>query len=188
MWTIIYLTHAPQCDKLSIMENWLPIKDYEGLYEVSDQGRVRRIKDEDNTWNGRIIAGGSDQDGYRVLLLYKNGKRRMFKAHRLVAIAFVPNPTNAPQVNHKNAIKNDNRADNLEWTSCKENINHAVNLGLWNPSRGSARPNAKLHEKDIPVIRQLRLSGQKSKDIAVQFGVSPATIDDAVARRTWAWL
>lgn len=170
------------------MENWKPITGYEGIYEVSDLGRVKRIKPEYNTYVGKILAGGLDSDGYRVVLLYKNGKRRMFKEHRLVAAAFIPNPDKLPQVNHKNAIKTDNKAENLEWCSCQDNISHAVNKGLWNPAKGSKHPASKLTEEDVVDIR-VRLSvGQSCQRISVLFGVSPATIQDILSKRTWKWL
>lgn len=170
------------------MENWKPIAGYEGIYEVSDLGQIKRIKPEHNTHVGKILAGGLDQDGYRLILLYDSGKRRMFKAHRIVATAFVPNPDNLPQINHKNAVKADNRADNLEWCSCKYNINHAVDSGLWNAAKGSRHRMAKLTESDVLAIRTMKRSGISTRDLAARFSVSRATIGDLLAGRTWSWL
>jgi hypothetical protein len=170
------------------MENWKPVVGYEGIYEVSDQGRVKRIKPEYNTYVGKILSGGIEKNGYRVVLLYDNGKRKMFKVHRLVAIAFVPNPENKPQINHKNAIKLDNRAENLEWSTCQENITHAVNKGLWNAAKGEQHGQAKLKDIQIPTIRSLLKIGYTCNDISVQFKVSRITIEDIKAKRTWKWL
>lgn len=166
-------------------ETWKPISDYEGIYEISDQGRVKRIKPEYNTYVGKILAGGYDSDGYRVVLLYNSGKRRMFKVHRLVAEAFLPNPENKPQVHHKNSVKFDNRSENLEWVTWSEHVGHTVADKLYNPTRGSKHHNAKLKESQIPEIRKLLSEGKSCEDIAPLFGVHPATISDIRANKTW---
>ena len=84
--------------------------------------------------------------GYLKVALYNNGKCSFFQVHRLVAKAFIPNPENKPQVNHKNGVKTDNNVQNLEWVSCKENIIHAFRvLGKKFPSRsGKNHPRAKI--------------------------------------------
>lgn len=115
-------------------EIWRPIKGYEGLYEVSNLGRVRSL----DRWcshrrgkqlkKGKILLGGKDYDGYRLVLLYKEGKRKTFKVHRLVAEAFIPNPNNLPQVNHKDENKLNNSVDNLEWCDAKYNSNYGTHL------------------------------------------------------------
>ena len=76
-----------------------------------------------------------DKDGYSYVVLYKNKKRKHFKVHRLVAMAFLKNPKNKPEVNHKQGIKSDNRVTELEWNTTSENVQHAYDTGLktaWN--------------------------------------------------------
>lgn len=101
-------------------EVWKDIEGYEGLYQISNLGRVKRVT------TGRILKGGKDKDGYLMVKLYKNNIRSNKKIHRLVAEAFIPNPENKPQVNHADENKTNNSLDNLEWMTAKENINHGT--------------------------------------------------------------
>ena len=113
-------------------ECWKPIKDYEGIYEVSNYGRVKsleRVIYNSGTKNGlytiheKIIKQriNKKRHGYCELSLHKNGKEKRFKVHRLVAEAFIPNPNNLPEVNHIDGNKENNHASNLEWCTSKEN-------------------------------------------------------------------
>jgi DNA-binding XRE family transcriptional regulator len=103
------------------MESWKPVEGYEGLYEVSDLGRVRSIKR-----SGRILAGCQVAHGYIAVSLHKNNQKSMYLVHRLVAKAFIPNPENKSQVNHKDLDKRHNSVENLEWVTPRENIEHAL--------------------------------------------------------------
>lgn len=103
-----------------IKETWKPIEGYEGIYEVSDQGRVRNAKR-----GGRIMTASTVTHGYRAVSLYKEGKQRAALVHRLVAKAFIPNPESKPQVNHKDMDKSNNCISNLEWVTQNENLAHA---------------------------------------------------------------
>lgn len=98
-------------------EEWREIEGYEGLYAVSNMGRVANIK------RNVLLNPYSIKTGYLQVNLRKDNQGRNFYVHRLVAMAFISNPENKPQVNHKNSIRNDNRAENLEWMTAKENIN-----------------------------------------------------------------
>ena len=99
------------------IEYWRPISGYEG-YEVSNLGRVRSLK------FGKIrILKPSETKGYFHVALFKDGIRKQFKVHRLVAMAFIPNPNNFPQINHRNEITTDNRVENLEWCNASYNSN-----------------------------------------------------------------
>ncbi|WCT58847.1 NUMOD4 domain-containing protein [Limosilactobacillus vaginalis] len=111
-------------------EIWKPVRNYEGLYEVSNMGRVKSISHK--SWNGKgyfltkpkIIKPRIKRFGYLSVALSKNNKAKEFKVHRLVAIAFIPNPQNLPQVNHKDENKLNNRVSNLEWCTPKYNNNY----------------------------------------------------------------
>lgn len=97
-------------------EIWKDIKGYEGLYQVSNMGRVRR--------NGNILSLNTVGHGYHSVSLSKNGIVRKILLHRLVAEAFIPNPENKPQVNHIDEDKTNNTLSNLEWVTAKENMSH----------------------------------------------------------------
>lgn len=101
-------------------ENWRPVVGYEGLYKVSDWGWVKSL----HHHKSRILTSYVTPRGYLVVTLYKNGKRKTVKVHRLVAMAFISNPENKPEANHKNKIRSDPRAENLEWVTKKENNSH----------------------------------------------------------------
>ena len=110
---------------------WKPITGYEGLYEVSDNGivkSIRRVNNSGRSYGKRMIGGYilrqmADKDGYKFVCLSKNGVRKPFRVHRLVAVAFLDNPKHLSIVNHKNENKADNRVSNLEWCSVAYN-NH----------------------------------------------------------------
>ena len=109
-------------------EEWRDVVGYEGLYQVSNQGRVKSLERKNShgrTVKERILKGTPDKDGYLKIGLYgSTGKQKWFQVHRLVGEAFIQNPDEKPQINHINEIKTDNRACNLEWCTCKQNINH----------------------------------------------------------------
>lgn len=100
-------------------EIWKDILGYEGLYQVSNFGRVKSLK----FGKERILKLIKDKDGYFIVNLYKNKKIKSFRVHRLVAEAFIDNPDNLPQVNHKDENPSNNVVSNLEWCNAKYNIN-----------------------------------------------------------------
>lgn len=110
---------------LNMTENWKDVPGYEGLYEVSDIGRVLSKR------TNQPLKPNIMNHGYACVHLYSGGKQtRVVKTiHQLVAQAFIPNPQGHREVNHKNFLKRDNRVDNLEWVSRKENVQHALAAG-----------------------------------------------------------
>ena len=108
-------------------EVWKSIEGYEGYYEVSNLGRVRSLKRKG--YKNGTLKQGSSHTQYWVVVLCKDGKRITKLVHRLVAKAFIPNPDNKPQVNHIDSNRKNNRVDNLEWVTPKENSQHAYDSG-----------------------------------------------------------
>ena len=106
-------------------EIWKDIDGYEGLYQVSNLGRVKSLNYL-HTGKERNLKPGTDGSGYRFVGLYKNGKTRLFYIHRLVAKAFIPNPDGKLEVNHKDENKTNNCVDNLEWMTRQENNNYGT--------------------------------------------------------------
>ena len=107
-------------------EEWRDIEGYEGLYQVSNLGNVRSLRTK------AIMKTNITNWGYCQVCLRAHGERKNKAVHRLVAIAFIPNSESKDEVNHINGIKTDNRADNLEWVTRRENIRHAYKSGLRN--------------------------------------------------------
>ena len=103
------------------MEIWLDIIGFEGRYQVSTWGRIRNAK-------GQILKPYRNAKGYLKVALCKNGENYKRRVNRLVAQAFIPNPKNMPQVNHKDGNKENNSFTNLEWVDNRKNSIHAVNL------------------------------------------------------------
>lgn len=106
--------------ELNNQEEWRDVVGYEGLYEVSNQGMIRRSFI-NNVRVNRIVKPHITYGGYLRLCLSANGKSKQHSVHRIVAMAFIPNPDNLPYVNHKDEDKTNNRASNLEW--CSESYN-----------------------------------------------------------------
>ena len=107
-------------------EEWRDIEGYEGLYQVSNLGRVRSLNCRGHKGCIGILTPRLDGKGYEMVALYKEGKARNTKVHRLVAQAFIPNPNNLPQVNHKDENKTNNNVKNLEWCTNKYNLNYGT--------------------------------------------------------------
>lgn len=122
-------------------EIWKPIKDFEGLYEVSNFGRVKALARKKNCnkgwgWIKEHIMKPTNYGAeyYRVPLTSKEHIKKYYLVHRLVAQTFIENPNNLPQVNHIDGDKSNNCVKNLEWCTREDNIKHAYKIGL-NPSR-----------------------------------------------------
>lgn len=104
------------------MEEWRTICGYEGLYQVSNYGKVKSLKYDKE----KILKFGKKKNGYLFVILCKEGKKKQFLVHRLVVNAFIPNPSSLPCVNHKDENKTNNQVDNLEWCTYQYNIKYGT--------------------------------------------------------------
>ena len=125
-----------------MIEIWKPIKDYEN-YEVSNLGKVKSLN-YNRTGEEKILKPRKDKDGYLYVGLYKSGKRKFFKIHRLVATAYIFNPDDKPQINHIDCNRQNNCVENLEWCTIKENAQYREKM-----SNGKCVENAKKRNKPI---------------------------------------
>lgn len=143
---------------VDVEERWRPIKDYEGLYEVSSKGKVRSIARTviESTTNKkkyikeRLISFGDNGNGYKFCHLWKNNKSKRYYVHRLVAETFIPNPNNLPQVNHKDLNKDNNTIENLEWINDADNKLHYKGM-LIADSNGNIHKGRKLLAKKLGI-------------------------------------
>ena len=166
------------------MEKWKAISGYEGSYEVSDYGRVRsldRIGSNGAKLRGKLIKFKITRYGYCELGLYKDRRRETVRVNRLVAMAFIPNPENKPQVNHKNGDKTFNFKTNLEWMTCQENIDHAIKFGL-RDTKGEGNGRAKLA---ISEVKQIRKSTLSAKKLSIKFNISLSQLYDIKNYKRW---
>jgi len=170
-------------------EKWRAIPGYEGVYEVSSRGRVKRIMACQGATPGRILRQ-SNQNGYLAVTLYKNDVRVKFAVHILVCSAFHGlAPSIGMHVNHKDANKRNNAPDNLEWVTPQQNVAHAVALGLVGGRSlpGEENGRAKLTRDQVLEIRSLRGKvGQRL--IAAQYGVARSLVQRIHQGLAWSFL
>ena len=114
-------------------EIWKDIQDYEGLYKVSNLGRIKSLPRNGTINQDRILKQTKDNNGYLIVGLHKNNTVKKTSVHRIVAKAFIKNVENYDVINHKDGNKQNNRVDNLEWCTQKYNVKEAIRLGLQVP-------------------------------------------------------
>lgn len=146
-----------------MIELWKDIKGYEGLYQVSDLGRVKRVT------TGRLLKGRQHPQGYLGVTLSKNNIKSTKTIHRLVAETFIPKTENNPQANHIDEDKTNNKVSNLEWMTAKENINHGT------------RNERAAKTKSIPIIATNLTTGESqefnsTKECARHLRLDPGNI------------
>lgn len=176
------------CYYESYMECWKWIEGYKGRYKISNKGRVcsfllsRKI----------ILKPVYDTTGYSGVSLSHSGHAKRIHIHRLVASAFIENPHAKPQVNHRDGIKTNNDAKNLEWVSASENCRHAVSMGLVpNPAshpRGERCGRARMTEEKVREIRSLYRRGSgglNSIALASRYGITHSAIRYILRRDSW---
>ena len=157
-----------------MQEVWQPVRGYEGLYEVSDTGRVKGPRGPRKP----IFH----YKGYLWVDLRCRGTHKWFYIHRLVATHFIPNPNQCPQVNHKDGNKTNNAVSNLEWCTASENNIHAVRLfGL----HGENRYNCKLTDGQV---RSIRTDARPQREIAADYAISQPLVARIKSGKRWSWL
>lgn len=166
------------------METWRPIPEYDGWYEASNLGRIRRIRPSRSAPTGRVVV--PHIDGYAQVTLFKDGTRNVHLVHRLVAGAFLGSCPKGKQVNHINGDKGDNRSMNLEYVTPSENTKHAIDLlGV---GRGERHGSSRLTEAEVLQIRREyvpRSSTSGVPALAKKYGVGFTAIHSIVRRRSW---
>ncbi len=171
---------------ISTNVQWKPIKGYEGIYEVSNDGQVRVIVAR-RRWQPRVLSPGSDRYGYKRISLRINGETKGYAVHRLVAKAFLGNISDGKEVNHKNGNKADNYVDNLEYVTHAENIRHSFLMlnRIKTVARGEKSGMAKLTYENITQIKDLLIQEATHRDIAIMFNISHVAIGHIARGKTW---
>jgi hypothetical protein len=180
------------CDTIAeSVEVWKPHAASGGIYSVSSFGRVRREKRGRTRPPGGILVPARSAVGYdRVCLIY-GGRQRCESVHRLVALAFIPNPQGLPQVNHKNGVKHDNRIENIEWISSRNNVLHSLYMLGNKPCMGETHYRSILNEMQARIVvacSRLNADRRWLGDLAKCFGVTRRCIEDIASGRNWKHL
>lgn len=172
-------------------KQWKSVPKYEGMYEASIYGEIRSLDRYVQCKGGgkRLVRGFitrtfTNKFGYKRVVLFKNSKQHKFQLHRVIAMTFLDNPCNKPEVNHRNGNKLDNNIKNLEWVTRKENTDHAVETGLIKYG-GENHMSAKLRTKDVNWIRTLAMRGWTRKELGNIFPVTSNHIGRIINHDLW---
>jgi len=172
-------------------EEWKAVPEWEGIYEVSNWGRLRsvpRVADSGFPVHGKIRSSSPDRNGYLKSFLCVNGSRKMKSHHRLVCSAFIGDGLGM-EANHISGIKTDNRLVNLEWVTRSENMRHAYKEGLNFAHIGESNPRSKLCDESVVAMRAKWDTGLFSMaDLSREFGVAVGQIKRALSGETWSHL
>lgn len=179
---------------MDMREVWKDIPSFEGIYQASTDGRIKRVSNGPSTYAGRILKPTTHYNGYMEVSLCADGKQyKSLRIHTLVLITFSKPKPDGYQCRHLDGNKQNNRLTNLVWGTSKENANDRRNHGGYKGTRGSKNITAKLTENQVKEIRKLLGSTLKNKhnkgltlkQIAQQYGVSIPTISAIKIGRTW---
>ena len=157
-------------------EIWKPVVDFEGIYEVSSYGKIRRISYENPMYKHKVelpyyIKSRYDKDGYVRYALSKDGKMKQVFGHREVAKAFIPNPNNYPVINHIDCNIKNNYVENLEWCSVTYNNRYIKKMGRTNYCYGERHPNSKKvlqFDRDNNFIREYESTGDVERILGIK--------------------
>jgi hypothetical protein len=167
------------------------IPGWEGKYQVSNIGRIKSLPRMVVACTGkvynrkeRILKQTTNEDGYKVVYLSKEGKDYTLGVHRAIALAFIANPENKPMVNHINANRADNWVDNLEWCTNAENIQHSFNLGI-SDNKGDKHPRRVLTMEMVRAIREELANGKTPQQVADIVGTKRRNVYAVRDRQNW---
>ena len=181
--------------KIVEVEVWKPIKGFEGLYDVSNFGKVKSL-----ARKARLVPKGVETkrivplrilkqscvNGYKRVRLCENGKVINYFVHRLVADAFIDNPFNKPCINHKDGDRKNNHFSNLEYVTHSENTQHAKRNGMLKPQRGEKCGASKLTEKEVIEARRIFSKGNITiTSLASQYGIKRQGMTSIIKRKNW---
>lgn len=152
---------------------------YSDIYEVSNTGLIK------NKSTGKCLKPYLKKSGYVAVYPFFNKKQKEFLLHRLVALHFINNSQNKPQINHKNGNKQDNSILNLEWVTAKENVQHSYSSGLKFGRKGVKHHNSKLSETDILEIKKLLTAKVPQFLIGEMFDVKQQQISKINTKKRW---
>lgn len=167
------------------LELWKSIPGFAGLYEVSDQGRVKRVSNSPKCLSQRILRPQLDGNGYLQVSLSREGKPKTIGIHRLVMWAFIGEQPIKSVVNHKDGNKRHNQLTNLEYCTYGGNAKHAWDAGLHKRVIGSDHPSSKLDEAIVARIREEFSLNPDRKRLVRMFKVSKTSIQGIVTRSLW---
>lgn len=165
-------------------EEWRPVVSFEGWYEVSRDGRLKRVKPAKGTKAGKILNPASHPKGYLHVTLRKDGQTHSFLVHHLVAAAFIGPCPDGMEINHKDTNKRNNAEWNLEYCTPRENIAHAIANGLSEASFAAGRRNSPLTPGDIKEIRDLYPYFSQGR-LAEIYGITQSNIRKIIRRESW---
>ena len=147
-------------------EEWRDIRGYEGLYQVSNLGNVKSFNNRIKHKNPMILKQTIDRkNGYLTVSLSRNGKKKIYRVHKLVASIFIDNSNNYPVINHKDGKKLNNCVDNLEWCTYKQNIIHSWENGLSHISEEHNQIISKATKERWKNYKKLKMGRKKDENI-----------------------
>jgi len=187
---VAYIYAEKQFIMSNIHEIWKDIIGYEGLYQISNSGKVKSLlrkaknsRGSDKVYPEKLLKLKTNNDGYFAVTLIKNHVKKTINIHRLVACAFIDNLQNKKTVNHINGVKTDNNVNNLEWATVYENIQHAIKHGLRKAPKGEKHGNSKLTDEEAEYIRNNYIKYNNCNKLADMFGVTRGCIAGIAAGR-----
>lgn len=173
-------------------EIWKEVPDYEGVYSVSNIGNVKSVdhycegRKGSGKQTGRILKSQKSHKGYLRVSLSRNKVKFTTGVHRLVAQSFIPNPENKPQVNHINGIKTDNRVENLEWATNKENQKHAIENKLTTYNTCERHHASKLTNEQVVIARMSFAMGVfTNKELSEKYRISQTAMSNILRKKTY---